>query len=149
MRGIKFRVWDKENKEMIFQSDNTTKTNSVMETQFIFDDMGPWVFTKNYLATAWNEIKSFELMQYTGLKDKNGVEIYEGDILRCWRSIGEKGDSRGEYARFLPVKYCNQWCQFVAVDKELKMQYGIWQNFDVYEVLGNIFENPELLYALP
>jgi uncharacterized phage protein (TIGR01671 family) len=83
--------------------------------------------------------------QYTGLHDKNGKEIYEGDILRLWRSVGEKGQLRGEYAYLLPVEYCELWTQFVVVDKPNKIQMGIWQEFGAFEVIGNIYKNPELL----
>lgn len=140
MREIKFRAWDKERKEMIFQSDNTTKTNSVMETQFTFDDMGPWVVTRNYLAAAWNEIKSFELMQYTGLKDKNGVEIYEGDILSTDLS-----------RPYLIVEYRNGGFMYQCHDDgkdyyDFMLSTDAETNQDKYsEVIGNIYENPELI----
>jgi uncharacterized phage protein (TIGR01671 family) len=82
---------------------------------------------------------------FTGLNDRNGKDIYQGDILRLWRSVGAKGQLRGEYYTLLPVVYCVTWCQFTADDVSTKTQYPIWQTFGAVEVVGNIHENPELL----
>jgi uncharacterized phage protein (TIGR01671 family) len=78
------------------------------------------------------------LMQYTGLHDKNGREIYEGDIL----DIGLR-DQDGKPV-VAPVSY-EAYLAGYALDNE---GHGIWQRLDVDgEVIGNIFENPELLGA--
>lgn len=92
--------------------------------------------------TYWNTIPfdDVKLMQSTGLRDKNGVEIFEGDIVRyeCCPEI---------YVE--EVIYDNKHCNFGTIDK-----YGETFSFDAlisdihvdwFEVIGNIYENPELL----
>lgn len=122
MREIKYRAWQRLFKEMIpvFSID--------FENQMI-NTSGPWRF--------FNEV---ELMQYTGLKDKNGVEIYEGDV------IG--GATLESYAT---VNFGNH---MTSTDYYASSAYG-WHLKDsrgetfalhqYYEVIGNIYENPELL----
>jgi hypothetical protein len=83
--------------------------------------------------------KDFVLMQFTGLHDKNGKEIYEGDIVRI---IVAKRNYTVEY---------NDYC-FKLIHADPKLQRMIWGplyrlqelNFEV-EIIGNIFETPELL----
>ncbi|HES9555866.1 TPA: hypothetical protein VPL04_001926 [Streptococcus pneumoniae] len=86
-----------------------------------------------------------ELMQSTGLKDKNGKEIFEGDIVRTTRFLGRADEIGGfyEYEK-----------DYVGVVKVLEGSWVIdtgsvavrlWSEIDESEVLGNIYENPELL----
>ena len=80
------------------------------------------------------------LMQYTGLKDKNGVEIYEGDIIKiekCFTNgVDKLSDHIGE------IKYLN--CRFMATDEYLNSLCPYTYKNQI-EVIGNIYENPELL----
>jgi uncharacterized phage protein (TIGR01671 family) len=77
------------------------------------------------------EEKHWKVMQYTGLKDKNGKSIYEGDRIRCdGHSFEEKFDAIVEFGR----------CQF----RESRMNTNLSDIVSI-EVIGNIYENPELL----
>lgn len=67
MRDIKFRVWDKRWNKMIYDVQDTFEENYTLGI--------------DYFGQYLKNEDSFEVMQYTGLKDCNGKEIYEGDIL--------------------------------------------------------------------
>jgi uncharacterized phage protein (TIGR01671 family) len=86
---------------------------------------------------AWRLFDEVELMQYTGLKDKNGKEIYEGDVLKghYW--------NYGKERRFIgKVVYGMHGFKLVGV----KQYLGMAQDFNsLYEIIGNSYENPELI----
>lgn len=84
-------------------------------------------------------LKRIDFMQYTGLHDKNGREIYEGDIIVTHPKMKYEIPKIGvvQYGDYRPM------FQYKSGDGE---EYSIWNNnvYRTYEVIGNIFENPEL-----
>ena len=114
MREIKFRAWDKEEQEML----DWDKFFNLDIAQ-VFESKGSW---------------GIYPMQYTGLKDKNGVEIYDGSIIRFVLGDYNIREYVEEVVYSDGAFWCGNWLLFDA-----KM------NDDNLEVLGNIYENPELL----
>lgn len=119
MRLIKFRAWDKRNKSMI-QVGSIHWTDSLEIRHLGYLDPSEGI----------TRIEHFQLMQHTGLHDKNGKEIYEGDILR-------RPDGTGTHLM--------EWKEHCDENGDV-MAYGFeeWDTNNM-EVIGNIYENPELI----
>ena len=127
MREIKFRAWDKKLKKWtnysISNIDGTLIDFLNKETGFWESDRGGERFT---------------LCQYTGLKNINEKEIYEGDIVRAlgfskWIGVAKYSDK-------------NQAFVFECIDKNYSRNIVFMSQFDKsFKILGNIYENPELL----
>ena len=119
MREIKFRAWFEKFKEMY-----TVKMVDLQKEIAYFD---------KYNYRSFYDI---DLMEYTGLKDKNEKEIYEGDIvkLRANHGIGI-------------IKYSDEWGAFVIEYIKPRPLAVLGMNYykEDIEVLGNIYKNPELL----
>lgn len=132
MREIKFRVWDKGEEEMIYQdehisfcfADGFIGMNCDKEEHY---ECREWV---------WRGGVNCVVMQYTGLKDKNGKEIYEGDIVKRLSLI------KSLYEMKYEVKFVKGLFRLVSIGKALDLPINIPEPL---EVVGNVFENPELL----
>ena len=104
------------------------------------------------LETDWGKtgrwtFSSVKIMQSTGLKDKNGVEIFEGDIVkRTYLFIGGLGKTHTG-----KVVYDKKHARYVIskphqhIELETEELRNVLSDVSTYEVIGNIWENPELL----
>jgi len=111
MRPIKFRAWDKRFKRMVYDSP---------------------------MAILYLNDSDHELMQYTGLHDKNGKEIYEGDIVRATAN-----GNRKYQIVWQGYGLGNWWIADIQRDNLIPNKIPI--NLNAIEVIGNIYENEELL----
>lgn len=139
----KFRAWDSEANIMIYSDHRTRKLYDVYYG-FEMNEKGElecrWEgdFTESHVLDGGI---LDNIMQYTGLKDKNGVEIYEGDIVYWESAIMNKSQWQG-VVKFIGAGFCVQtsgssrntpdWLYAAARD-------------EIIEIVGNIYENPELL----
>lgn len=136
-RDIKFRAWDTENKEfvplrsLVFDIGEEPETyGQIMDVVIATDIL--WHITPQKIV----------LQQFTGLVDKNGNEIYEGDVfefgeskIRCEVFYSQKGESDHEerYAMFCLKVNDEKYFPF----EDYALEFG--------KVIGNIYETPELL----
>ena len=120
MKLPKYRAWSKTEKTM----------SDVIRIDFLNEEVDAFSFEEN-------ETEKVEFMSSTGLFDKNGAEIFEGDILA---DVDESGDE----LVYLYVIYKDG--KFMAVESEERGYFADLVDCTVYHsVVGNIYENPELL----
>jgi uncharacterized phage protein (TIGR01671 family) len=116
-RTIKFRAWHKEAKEMLYPDNGK----------------------QSYVFYWLEEGQPVDIMQFTGLLDKNGKEIYEGDVYKC--RIYSR--THGKWDRFIGViTYIGTSFRVVGVKQYSGISAELYANG---EVIGNIYENPGLL----
>lgn len=87
--------------------------------------------------------KNYNIMQYTGLKDKNGKEIYEGDILR-WQDWEQEGTEKAD-VYIVSYKAPSFIWDCYRENQKLETNGEVLRDTKEFEIIGNIFENPELL----
>lgn len=140
MREIKFRAWDKEENEMI---------DKHRDERNDYDEYWADVYALQLgLIENISKDERFVLMQFTGLHDKNGKEIFEGDVVKDKKythevRFGEECVDASDYETysvgivgFYMTNYLGEKYEFDAINS---------QNAKDLEIIGNIYENPELL----
>lgn len=131
MREIKFRAYIGEDNEQLHYYGQ--KLIKGMQYEVYIDNKGRYIDRK-----GWGR-KEIPIMQFTGLNDKNGKEIYEGDIVRIQHprdKNGDFGDTLGE------VFWWDEEAGFYHGNSEGRPPKKMWY---YSEVVGNIYENPELI----
>ena len=126
MRELKFRAWNLKNKQMWYDGGHIDLSLS-LDGELYTNDA--------YYSPVKDE---FIIMQYTGLKDVNGKEIYEGDVIRLRDSIAcIEHDDKHTGFRF-------RW-----VDNQSHLGGTTWHEGMLYvmeyEIIGNIYENPDIV----
>jgi len=120
MKKLKFRVWDKLEKRYIYPDQG-------YQGHYILDLNGKFHNLQN--GSGGNE---YGIEQFTGVFDKTGKEIYEGDIVRGFMDFGP--------ADFHETNGVISWC-----DKTHSYQFEYWNLYSL-QVIGNTFETPELRF---
>lgn len=120
-REIKFRIWCDLDKKMLY-------TNEDIKT-FAKANNEDWFRVK------WADFTDLHLLQYTGLKDKNGKEIYEGDIIKSGAGL------------VYEVVWWDEKVAWATKDKfgGYNMLWPEVKQWDEVEIISNIYENPKLI----
>ena len=140
----KFRAWDKEENLWIKVASLVFDEEGEMwYLGPVMDDFNP-VYYENELGKTW------EIMQSTGLKDKNGVEIFEGDLVKKFSNINKFTDDFAEdieptYGTTSIVRDGACFKTTFKGEPSLVLNQNSISLVEHMEVVGNIYENPELL----
>ena len=144
-RVIKFRAWDTDKKVLVHETDLDILKN-IFHIDFMDKEIGPPPIIYNI-----GRYNDNVLMQFTGLKDMNGKDIYEGDIVKFYFSVGDTVDLalREITGNYEPTEMIDtvefmDGC-FVFYNKNIDNYAYAKRYNEICEIIGNIFETPELL----
>ncbi len=150
MREIKFRAWNTQENKMLYRS--------LFDMNWYETDKNDSKGCHTWGAISGGQRKFLEIMRFTGLKNKNGVEIYEGDIV----TINFGNDEKGRIKDIWVVKFGkheNDWVSHSAesggtievIGFYLYGKYGterfynLVEDIEKIEILGNIYQHKDLL----
>lgn len=135
MKVPKYRAWDVHKKKMFTNNQLIVWNGNIYandSSKLNVDNLKGWSIDEKYL------------MQFTGLKDKNGKEVFEGDIVRFFDDYGDFVEAYTTPVVFIDWlgAYGVEWNGLKSTFEEINEYYN---EVKYIEVLGNIYENPELL----
>lgn len=134
-REYKFRAWLKDRKKMVEVEEISfigQKQIAYTETEYRYLNKEPFYYTQ------WIDFDEIELMQYTGVPDKNKTDIYEDDILQF-------DVCSYKYRVYWDKEQCSYKMQNISVGFEWDILDLALFKSHALEVIGNVYENPELL----
>ena len=130
----KFRAYDGGSLNRMYQPDEVRVGNGDI-----------WIIDEDSVAGEWIVNNDLNLMQSTGIRDITNQEIFEGDVVKTTRFVGRADEVGGFY------EYDKE---FIGIVKQLEGSWVIdtgsdavclWTEIEENEIIGNIYENPELL----
>ena len=128
MEALKFRAYDGGSLNRMYQPDEVMVGGGNI-----------WIIDEDSVAGDWIVNNDLHLMQSTGLKDKNGKEIFEGDVVRQVRT---QPTTENETITGVVTMIEGTW--LIMNDCE-QLASKLWSETDENEIIGNIYKNPELL----
>lgn len=132
MNNLKFRVWDK-------------KLKLLGTVSYIDFDSKKIIYRNNFVG-YYVKFEDVEIMQSTGFKDKNGVEIFIGDIVNCgYLFTGSPFEEEDDYTEDIGVIKIVNCGAVVKINGDFECLVDVLNNCEDFEIIGNIYENKELL----
>ena len=136
--------------EILFRGKRTDNGEWVKCSEtYIRDGDGIWLSDENLNVVVVTVIPE-TVGQYTGLTDKNGVRIFEGDIIKTHYANAQKSDFieqvvfyNGKFCAYFSNQLCKQWANLYDGTEHLPQDKSVYM--DSVEVIGNIHDNPEIL----
>jgi len=130
-REIKFRVWHNPSKTFLTKDGGCFKSSS-------------YIYATGSILNG--DFEDLTVQQFTGIKDKNGKDIYEGDIL-AWINSGD-GSSVKVSIKYGQIFFDNSpavWALGCVFGTDHYNEYGLPKQLKELKIIGNIFEHPELI----